>query len=556
MPDKRNYKNNATLRSNHGLIRHIVVVGGGSAGWLTACRLAASFTIASEVRNASAKPTMKVTVIESPDVATVGVGEGTWPTMRKTLQAIGVRETDFIRECQATFKQGAKFGQWMTGKPDDYYYHPLMLPVGFGRANLPLHWQTQQQNGSVQSFSAAVCPQESICDLNKAPKTLLTAEYDGVANYAYHLDAGLFTEFLKKHGTQKLGVHYVSAHIQDVILNTCGDIQTLITDTQGNIDGDFFVDCSGFSGLLIDKVAPKKWIDFSDQLFADTAIAIQQSPDMTAQKIGANSKVNHPSQPHVRSQTNGTAQRAGWIWDIPLQHRRGVGHVYASRYLSETGAMQDLAQYMELSVDALEALSPRKIDIPCGHRKTFWQRNCVAVGLSAGFIEPLEASALVMVELSAEFLVEQLPFYRAELDIVSRRFNDVFTYRWRRIVDFLKLHYCISQRDDHPFWIDNRNSDSWSDELRDMLALWKYRPPSNADFDSNNEVFPAASYQYILYGMQYGSDFSALAERFKADPNLAQYFHKNQQITAQALQRLPDHRVLLNAINEHGLQRV
>lgn len=525
-----------------GLIRRIVVVGGGSAGWLTACRLAASFRQqhASDTQE-SALP-MQVTLIESPDVATVGVGEGTWPTMRKTLQAIGVRETDFMRECQATFKQGAKFAQWTTNSADDYYYHPLMLPVGFGRANLPLHWQSKQDAFSALSFSAAVCPQEALCDHQKAPKTLQTAEYDGVANYAYHLDAGLFTAFLKKHAIDQLGVHYVSAHIQEVVLNTEGDIDRVVTDTGGDISADFFVDCSGFASLLIDKVAPRQWVDYSDQLFADSAIAVQQVYD--------------DPQVSVRSQTNGTAQRAGWIWDIPLQHRRGVGHVYSSHYLNETDALHDLAHYLQLSINAVEALSPRKISLPCGHRQTFWQRNCVAIGLSAGFIEPLEASALVMVELSAEFLVEQLPYYRAELPIVSRRFNEVFAYRWRRIVDFLKLHYCISQRDDSEFWQDNRDPSSWSQDLQDMLALWKHRPPSNADFDSNNEVFPAASYHYVLYGMQYASDFSALAQRFKADPNLVQFFQKNQHITAQALQRLPDHRALLNAINTHGLQRI
>ena len=206
----------------------------------------------------------------------------------------------------------------------------------------------------------------------------------------------------------------------------------------------------------------------------------------------------------MASQTISTAQEAGWIWDIGLPTRRGVGYVYSSRHSSEEAARETLQRYIG---PQHQDLPVRKIPIRSGHRETFWKNNCVAVGLAGGFLEPLESSAIVLVELSAKLIAEQMPANREVMDIVAKRFNDVTMYRWGRIIDFLKLHYVLTQRTDTAFWRDNVDPATVPDRLKELLELWKYHPPWFFDeFDRLEEVFPAASYQYVLYGMGFQSE--------------------------------------------------
>lgn len=508
-------------------IRNIVILGGGSAGWITAGTIAAQ-----HIHNQQASD-ISVTLVESDTIPAIGVGEGTWPTMRNTLLKMGIRETDFIRHCDASFKQGAKFAKWVTGEDDDFYYHPLMLPQGFNKVDLPYHWQQQTMT---KSFSEAVCLQEALCEQGLAPKHIRTNEYSHVANYAYHLDAGKFTAFLQQHCTNKLGVKRIVADIKHIKSADNGDIDALISATGQTIEGDLFIDCSGFHSRLIDQHFEVPFKDCSDVLFIDNAIAVQ---------------VPYPEvDSDIASHTISTGQQAGWIWDIGLQQRRGVGHVYSSRHTSKQQAEDELAIYLG---DFNGSLSTRHIPIKSGHRKTFWHKNCVAVGLSAGFLEPLEASALVLVELSAQMIAEQLPEDRLTMDIVAKRFNETFCYRWQRIIDFLKLHYILSRRQE-PFWRDNCDPQTIPDSLQELMALWRYRAPADFDFASNNEVFPAASYQYVLYGMGFKTKFRRSA---KGNPGLAQQqFELNQKMVNQATQQLPSNRELINKINQYGMHAI
>jgi len=198
----------------------------------------------------------------------------------------------------------------------------------------------------------------------------------------------------------------------------------------------------------------------------------------------------------------------------------------------------------------------RKIPIVSGHREKLWQNNCLAIGLSAGFLEPLEASALVMVELAAQMLSEQLPQSRDVMDVVANRFNEIALYRWERIIDFLKLHYILSKRDDSAFWRDNRDSKSIPKSLQDLMKLWQYRSPADHDFTSNNEVFPAASYQYILYGMGFESDYCHTPYVLDDKAAAQQQFSQNRKLTEKALASLPSNRELLNKIKAYGLNRL
>ncbi|MEJ0028773.1 MAG: tryptophan halogenase family protein [Rhizomicrobium sp.] len=510
-------------------IQNIVIVGGGTAGWLAAGVIAAR-------HQGRMKTGFTVTLVESPNIGIIGVGEGTWPTMRSTLEKIGVSETAFFRECDTAFKQGASFARWTTGAANDAYYHPLMLPQGFTQLNLVPHWL---RSGRGRSFCDAVCPQGQLCDDGLAPKMITTPEYQAVANYAYHLDAGKFAPFLQRHCTEKLGVRHVQADVLTVNRAENGDIASLTTRQAGDIPGDLFVDCSGFSALLLGKTLGVPFKDCSDVLFCDTALAVQvpyETPDAP-----------------MASHTISTAQKAGWIWDIGLPTRRGIGYVYSSRHSSEEAAQEELARYVG---PAIKGLSVRKIPIRSGHRETFWKNNCVAVGLAAGFLEPLEASAIVLVELSAKLIAEQMPANREVMDIVAARFNDVTSYRWGRIVDFLKLHYVLTKRTDSRFWIDNVDPVSVPDRLKNLLLLWKYRSPWFFDeFDRLEEVFPAASYQYVLYGMGFRSEVDP-SDSDGTDAIAARLVEENAAVTRRMRSQLPKNRDLIRKIHDFGLQPI
>ena len=518
----------------------VVVVGGGAAGWITAGRIAAHHNVAANRADPDATPNansgINVILVESPNVPIIGVGEGTWPTMRNTLIQLGISETDFIRECDASFKQGAKFAKWVTGAENDFYYHPLMLPQGFTKGNLAPYWQLQQADIG-KSFSDAVCFQEALCENHLAPKTIRTPEFGSVANYAYHLNAGKFAQLLQRQCTEKLGVEHVLGDVIEVQSAANGDVTAVVTQQQGVIEGDLFVDCTGFKSLLLGEHLGVPFKDCSDVLFIDKAIAVQVPYETEDAPIA--------------SHTISTGQEAGWIWDIGLQNRKGIGYVYSSKHTTDSAAMDALATYVGPQINDV---SVRQIPIKSGHRARFWQNNVVAVGLSAGFLEPLEASALVLVELSAEMIAQQLPAHRGVMDIVAKRFNDTFLYRWDRIIDFLKLHYVLTKRTDSRFWIDNTDPSSIPDSLKELMQLWRYHPPYDYDFTSNNEVFPAASYQYVLYGMGFESDLSHVQHTLNQPQFAAEQFALNQQHIAQAVAKLPSNRELLNKIREYGFQ--
>ena len=510
-------------------IRNVVVVGGGTAGWLTAAIIAA--------RHRGRIPaSFSVTLVESPNVPIIGVGEGTWPTLRSTLKKIGVSETEFFRECDAAFKQGALFAKWTTGAEDDAYYHPLVLPQGFDQINLVPHWLHQ---GDGRSFCDTVCPQGTICDEGLAPKTITTPEYQGLQNYAYHLDAGKFAPFLQRHSTEKLGVRHVLADVQRVELAENGDIKSIVTEQAGAIEGDLFVDCTGFASLLLGKALDVGFKECSDVLFCDTALAIQVPYES--------------EQSPISTHTKSTAQSAGWIWDIGLPTRRGVGHVFSSHHLSDDEAERELRAYIG---DAVKDKPVRKIKLRAGHREQFWKRNCVAVGIAAGFLEPLESSAIVLIELSAKMIAEQMPANREVMDIVAKRFNESTMYRWGRIIDFLKLHYVLSKRRDTAFWRDNMLPETIPDRLQDLLQLWRYQPPwFHDEFDRLDEVFPAASYQYVLYGMDFRSEVAP--DAIAADARLAERtMRENATMTEKLRLGLPRHRDLIRKIREHGLSSI
>ena len=520
------------VRAESPPIRKVVVVGGGTAGWITAGVLAARFPQRGDEGIA-------VTLIESRAQPPIGVGEGTWPTIRSTLKQIGVSETDFLRECDASFKQGSQFLKWVDGGEADAYYHPFTLPAGYEERNLASYWL---EDSCGRSFAASMCFQSELCATGAAPKLITTPEFTGLANYAYHLDAGKFAPFLQKHCVEKLGVTHVYDEIVEVQSGDTGDISQLATKSGEKIAADLYIDCSGFSSLLIGKHFSVPFLSKKDVLFIDKAWAVQ---------------VPYPTDDAaIASVTVATAQSSGWVWDIGLTTRRGVGYVFSSGHVSDEGALEELKHYLRARGDLSQDLSFRKIDINSGYRSEFWTRNCVAVGLSAGFIEPLEASAIVMIELSAKWIANLLPSGRGGMSQAARIFNDTFRYRWERIVDFLKLHYVLNRRTDSRFWIDNRARASIPDTLRDYLEYWQDHCPWQEDFAHREEVFSAASYQYILYGMGFKTHPASWllneVDRTRAREKMNETANHAKALSAS----LPSNRQLLSKVRRFGLQKI
>ena len=518
----------------HDAIKHVVILGGGSAGWLTAGIIAAE-------HKANHQDGLKVTLIESPDVPIIGVGEGTWPSMRLTLSKIGVSETELFRQCEASFKQGIKFAKWVDGSENDFYYHPLVLPQGFNEIDVVLPWQTMRDK---ISFADAICYQGHICEHGLAPKQITTPEYASVANYAYHFNAVKLGQFLAKHCIEKLGVNHIVDHVTHVNSAQNGDIASLRTKQHGDIAGDLFIDCSGVISLLLGKHFQVPFISKKHILFNDGAIAVQ---------------VPYPEENSpIASHTIATAQSAGWIWDIGLPSRRGVGYVYSSAHTNEEQVSVELRNYLAASIGRERAneLSFRKIPYEPGHRAEFWHRNCVAVGMSSGFIEPLEATALVLVEAAASMISNEMPTSKDVMGIVAKRFNQRFSYYWDTIIDFVKLQYALTKRTDTQYWIDNTREESIPDRLKELLVLWRHQVPNKYDFPLAEEMLPAASWQYILYGMGFVTEPRATLKRSSNMVAYQQFMNETKMLTEKYFAHLPKNRDLINQIHQHGLKKV
>ena len=461
----------------------------------------------------------------------LGVGEGTWPTMRNTLQKIGISEQHFLTTCDASFKQGTSFHNWLDEKVEHQYYHPFSLPLDYPNAALGSWWQHYQGQ---QSFAHSTTSQATLCDHFRAPKQPQTPPFGGVVNYGYHLDANKFAALLQSHATQKLGVTHIRDHIEAVNGCTNGPITSVTGQLQGDIHGDLFIDCSGFTARLIGQHYGITKQPCEQALINNSAVAMPINYKDTDTEIA--------------SVTRSTAQDDGWIWDISLPTRKGIGYVFSDAHCSNEDALNTLADYIRqdtTTVDEPDLTQARFFSFKPGYRETLWYHNCVAIGTSAGFLEPLEASALVMIELSASHLAEQIPNATEQLAPAARQFNHLFTQRWQRAVDFLKLHYVLSNRRHTPYWRQVTAMDTASQQLSDWLCLWQSRMPLGSDFPLREELFPAASFQYVLYGMRQSTQTSFGGN----SQHLHQAYEQLRHLTHRQLNGLPTNRELLSALS-------
>ncbi|WP_243042962.1 tryptophan halogenase family protein [Dyella sedimenti] len=513
-------------------LRKVLVVGGGTAGWLAACYLAKAL-------NAADPRSVQVHLVESPDIGLLGVGEATFPSIRGTLSAIGLDERRFLVGATATYKQGIHYRHWVRppGTPGrEHFFHPFSLPSQRpGGPELLPYWLLGAAPAGMP-FAEAVTMQSALVEQNRAPKRPRDPDYQGPLNHAFHFDAACFAKVLAEHGQQALGVKRHEATVERAELDAAGAIARVVTRELGELTADLYVDCTGLRGRLIGDVMQSPFRSQRDVLFADRAVAMQVPYE-------------RPDTP-IPSYTISTAQEAGWIWDIGLQKRRGVGYVYSSRHTGDDRAEAVFRRYLGTATDGLKAMH---IQFETGYRPEHWRKNCVAVGLAGGFVEPLESTGIALIELATYLLTHLLPSDTGDMERVARHYNEMMVARYDRIIDFIKMHYCLSQRRDSAFWTDNTDPASIPRTLQDKLALWRHRPPHRLDFIGDLEMFLVASWQYILYGMEFATDLEPMRSAYPRIEEAKREFAMIRQVAAHAASDLPDHRALVEQLcREYG----
>ena len=513
----------------------IVIAGGGAAGWLTACylqRMLGARPSRGVGSDGGGAPT--ITVIESPDIGIIGVGEGTFPTIRTTLSALGIDEARFLRESSATFKQGIRFDDWTrapSGGAHSHYFHPFEFPHHVEGMELLPFWLLGDAGPGVD-FADAVTVQKRVADASLAPKRAQDGGYGGPLNYAYHFDACRFAGLLASVAKER-GVRHLPDTIESVQLDPSGAIAGLVTRAHGVVKGALYIDCTGLRAKLIGEALGQPLRSCRNSLFADRAVACQvpyAAPDAP-----------------IASYTIATAHEAGWSWDIGLNNRRGVGYVYSSDHSDDERAEKVLRAYLGPAGDGKPV---RVLKFEAGYRERQWVHNCVSVGLSAAFFEPLESTGLMLIEVAAAMIAELFP-WSTDFAAPARLFNGLMARRCARIVNFLKMHYCLSARTE-PFWIDNRLSAGIPDELHCLLDAWRHRPPCRFDFVSDHETFPFFSYQYVLYGMGFRTNLEAARSRYTASVSAQQAFRQLRRLGQQAVADLPTHRSLIEQVYRDG----
>ena len=500
--------------------RNILIVGGGTAGWLTACYLAKFLDVAR-------RSDVAITLVESPEIGIVGVGEGAFPTLRTTLQFLGIDEFAFIRETGATFKQGIRFDDWVHTPVEgrhSHFIHPFEAPLYAHDESLVARWLAQDKATRLP-FAEAVTIQQRVAQSHRGPKTAAEPGFAAPLNYAYHFDAAKLAALLADRA-KAMGV----AHVQDRLLQAQvgqhGTIDQLQFERAGAMRADLYIDCTGLRSELLGGALGEPFVSVRHILFNDRALACRAP--------------GHGADTPLPSTTLAAAHEAGWIWDIGLRDKRGVGSGYSSAHMDEERARDVLAAHP--GVGAAAAGDARLIAFEPGYRARQWVGNCVGVGMAAGFVEPLESTGIVVIEAAAAMIAEMFPFH-GPVDASAQRFNMLMTARYDNLVNFLKLHYCLSRRNE-AYWQENTDPASMPEALLAMLERWRYRPPGRFDFLIDAETFAFFNYQYILYGMEFDT-MSPGAPGPRTDPMLSRI----RDFSEQAIRELPSHRALIEAIN-------
>lgn len=483
-------------------IQHVVIVGGGTAGWMSAAAL-------SKVLGAL----VRITLIESDQIGTVGVGEATIPSIRLFNNLLGLDENEFLRKTKGSIKLGIEFSNWAN--EGDRYLHAFgNLGLDLGMAKFYQYWLKRKLAGDDSSlwdysFNAQAAKRTNFQPVEQIEGTPLAG-----LSYAFHFDAGLYATYLRDFSEAK-SVQRIEGKVEHVIQDDRGHISSLVLEDGQQIDGDLFIDCSGFKGLLIEQTLKAGYNDWRQYLPCDSALAVP-----------CESSAEHL--PYTKAIAHG----AGWQWRIPLQHRIGNGHVFCSDYMSRDAAERVLLN----NLDGKPLSDPKLITFTTGMRKKAWVNNCVAIGLSGGFMEPLESTSIHLIQSGISRLLTLFPdqeFSQRDID----EFNKQTEFEFVSIRDFLILHYKATQRDDTDFW---RMCQAMPipDSLAERMELFKTH---GRIFRNNDELFTDVGWAQVLIGQGVmPSKYHPIADSI-SDGQVEKFLADLKQIYAREAAKLPKH---------------
>ena len=491
-------------------VRKVVIVGGGTAGWMSAAGMCSVLSALD----------IEVTLIESEAIGTVGVGEATLPHIRFFNQKLGIDENDLMKATKATYKLGIEFNDW--GKIGDSYIHPFG-DFGFSINRADFHHYISRAHkmglpSHLDQFSVPVMAARNHKFQTPHPDAENVLSTFG---YAYQFDAGLYAAFLRKFCEDR-GVKRMEGRINEVTQNKeSGEIEAVSLESGETLEGDFFIDCSGFRGLLISKTLDVPYRDWTNYLPCDRAVT-------------AACEASGPGLPYTKA----TAKSAGWQWRIPLQHRIGNGYVYCSEFISD----DDAENAMLSDLEGTPRNDPKRLRFTTGQRQKSWVKNCVAIGLSGGFLEPLESTGIYLIQQAITNLIELFPTHTS-YDVDRLEYNRLMDIEFERVRDFLLLHYVATTRDDSPFW-RYLTSMELPDSLLHKMDLFK---SSGRVVSYETGAFKDPSWLAVYYGQNIIPDHVDPLSLHMPDSVLPGQLGSVSQTIANAVQTMATHKDYIDA---------
>jgi tryptophan 6-halogenase len=510
-------------------IKEIVILGGGTAGWMAASYLGKAL-----------QGSVRITVMEAPAIPKIGVGEATVPNLQRAFfDYLGIAEDEWMRECNAAFKTAVKFINWRTpgegtpsartirGRPD-HFYHPFGLLPEHDQIPLSHYWFYKKSRGeAVEPFDYACFRESAIMDAKLAPR-----DFDGkrATRYAWHFDAHLVADFLHRFSTQRQGVHHLQDELEGVKLAADGSIESLTTKSGRTVAGDLFIDCSGFRGLLINKALGEPFIHMNDHLLCDSAVATAMPHD--DEKNG------------IEPYTSAIAMKAGWTWKIPMLTRFGSGYVYSSQFAGEDEATVDFCKLWGLDP---ERTALNKIRFRVGRNRRAWVKNCVSIGLASCFLEPLESTGIYFIYAAIHQLAKHFPDKHFDPLLIDR-FNHEIETMFDDTRDFIQAHFYFAPRTDTAFWRAAKEL-RLTPNIEAKIATYKAGLPVNPPVTDENNYYgnfdaefrnfwTNGSYYAIFAGLDFLPDRPLPALRYKtasieaAEATFAELRQRKEELVA------------------------
>ncbi|MFT4552299.1 MAG: hypothetical protein ACI9S8_000924 [Chlamydiales bacterium] len=510
-------------------IRKIVIFGGGSAGWMTAAYL-------SKFLNLKNNPKIGITLIESPNIPSVGVGEATVPAIMTFLEDLEFPEAHWLSHCNGTIKLGIKFVNWSGKAKDDVWHYPFDQNTIQLEGYRILEWWVSQYSATGKPpFPINISPADFLMNMKKAPRHLEDPRrFSADIGYAYHFDASLLGEYCKKSAIGN-GLQHIQDTVKGVSQNDSGEIDFLHTEKNGKLHGDLFIDCSGFRSELLESTLKEPFISYSDSLLCDHAVVLQ---------------IPRKSQ-DLNSYTTATALSNGWVWEIPLADRISFGYVYSSSFTNKRKAELEFRTFLGKRSDNTTS---RHIKMRVGRSKRFWVKNCIAVGLSGGFIEPLESTGLLLAKIGIENILSYFPSKRSD-PFLQAEYNRIMAEKYDSTMDFIVLHYCTTSREDSEFWKANKHSLVIPDGVKDRLERWhngilirKNEHLLNSNFSGN--MFGTHGHERLLTGMHYLPKKTPVSLKFHEGTEIKERIEGFQEHLSHLASQYPSHDDFIKHLNK------